>query len=132
MTEQIGPLYSPMQVARMLDPKGEIGITPASVKSEIRSGRLKAIKFAGKLCIHEKDLRERLSCHDAVADQDSFRSSPARTRSATGTSSGEKTDGSAVVAQASVAAKKLRKTSSRNSSPDDTSGPSAPVVPMRS
>ncbi len=132
MTEQIGPLYSPTQVARMLDPEGEIGITAASVKSEIRSGRLKAIKFAGKLCIHEKDLRERLSCHDAVADQDLFRSSPAPIRSATGTSSGEKTDASAAVARASLAAKRLRKNSSPNSSPRVTSGPSAPVVPMKS
>lgn len=132
MTDQIGPLYSPTQVARMLDPKGEIGITAASVKSEIRSGRLKAIKFAGKLCIHEKDLRERLSCHDAVADQGSSQSDPAPAKKNTGTSNGEKTDASAAVAQASLAAKKLLKSNSLSSSPSDTNGPSAPVVPMRS
>ncbi len=132
MTEHIGPLYSPTQVARMLDPEGEIGITAASVKSEIRSGRLKAIKFAGKLCIRESDLRERLSCQDAAEDHSSSRSGPPPTRNGSGTSSGEKTDASAAVARASLAAKRLRKNSSPNSSPRVTSGPSAPVVPMKS
>ena len=128
MTEHIGPLYSPTQVARMLDPEGQIGITTSSVKSEIRSGRLKAIKFAGKLCIRESDLRERLSCQDAAEDHSLSRSGPPPTRNGSGTSSGEKTDASAAVAQASHAAKKLRKTSSPSSLSDDTSGPSAPVV----
>ena len=58
--DPIGPLYSQAQLAKMLDPTGEVGITARSIRTEIEAGRLKAVKFAGKLCIRPEDALERL------------------------------------------------------------------------
>ena len=56
----IDPLYSIPEVARLLNPAGTNGIKTSSVRNEIRSGRLKSVRFAGKLFVRQTDLEERL------------------------------------------------------------------------
>ncbi len=72
--DPIGPLYSQAQLAKMLDPTGEVGITARSIRTEIEAGRLKAVKFAGKLCIRHEDALERLGgvkCQSETRDRGS-------------------------------------------------------------
>lgn len=68
----IGPVYSPAQLAHKLDPEGAIPITARSIRTEIASGRLKAIKIAGKLCIREQDAQDWITggeqCREKIQD----------------------------------------------------------------
>ena len=97
---ELGPLYSIPEVARMLNPSGTNGIKTSSVRNEIRSGRLKSVRFAGKLFVRQTDLEERLQCLDAAPVPNSSPTAPAKTEKSSGTSSGRKMDASAAKARA--------------------------------
>ena len=126
-------IYSPAEVAKILDPSGE-RITPRSVRTEIQTGRLKAFKFAGKLCVRHDDLMRRLGGDEwqsETRDRNSSSSSPPDTRNHTISSGGTKVDGSASVRRARAISDKLKQ-HSENSSPRAPESPMAPVIPMRS
>ena len=129
----IRPLYSPPQLAKMLDPTGEIGITARSIRTEIEAGRLKAVKFAGKLCIRHEDAIERLGglqCQNETRDRGSFSSSLPATPSPITSSDGTTVAESESVRRARAISRGLKK-SSKRSSTSAPEGPTAPVIPLR-
>jgi hypothetical protein len=132
--ELIRPLYGPAQLAKMLDPTGEIGITARSIRTEIEAGRLKAVKFAGKLCIRHEDAIERLGglqCQSETRDRGSSSSSPSATPSPITSSGGTTVAESDSVQRARAISRRLKKNSKRSST-SAPEGPTAPVTPLRS
>jgi len=135
MTEEIYPLYSEVEAARML------GIKPRSLRTERYAGRIGYKPVAGKVMYRHADLvawqQEGVPCQGEGRTK-ARSSSNGRTKdgeSRSGTSDGQKAAVPGSTQQALLIADKLTKSSAAGSSSADKTrkshAPSAPVIPLR-
>lgn len=133
-TDSIGPFYTDVQAARLIDPSGTL-ISARSIRSEREKGRLIGTMIAGKWVYAHSDIQNFLNSARKCPAQTSVPSScpdvtPAPEQPFT-SRAGRKTGKIEDTASVLAALKKRKPDSRRGSNPGTQKDGPAPVIPIR-